>query len=238
VGTLLLALLAGALTVLNPCVLSVLPIVLLGALDEHPLGPLALAAGMASAFTGVALLVYGAGAALDLPADAVRTAAAVLMLAFGVVLLSSRLKLRLAASGASWSAPLGELAQRMTPRGLNGQFLLGALLGAAWSPCTGPTLGSAIALAAQSETAARAGLVMAVFGIGASVPLAALAYGSRQALRSRRASFAGFSRIALPVMGAVLAAVGLAILSGFDRTVETTLNDVMPEWLARLTTRF
>ena len=238
ISTLLFALVAGALTMLNPCVLPVLPIVLLGALDEHRLGPLALAVGMVASFVLLGLLIYGAGDALDLSGDTARNAAAVLLLVFGMAMLSSALKLRIATAGAAIAAPLNTLLVRLTPRGLHGQFLLGALLGGVWSPCTGPTLGSAVTLAAQSETLARAATVMLVFGAGAALPLAALAYGSRRALMLRRAGFANLARAAMPVMGAVLVALAIAIFTGADRILETALTDAMPGWLVRLTTRF
>jgi cytochrome c-type biogenesis protein len=233
-GTLLLALVAGVLTVLNPCVLPVLPIVLLGALEEHRLGPMALAGGMVASFTGVSLLIYGAGASLDLSPDAARIAGAVLMLVFGAVLLVPALKQQLASAGA----PLAGLAARFAPQGLGGQFALGALLGAVWSPCTGPTLGSAFTLAARSDSLGRAAGIMLAFGVGAGLPMAALAYGSQRTLKARRARYASFSRVALPIMGAALVVLGLAILSGADRVVETALTDAMPEWLLGLTTRF
>ena len=63
--------------------------------------------------------------------------------------------------------------------GIGGQFALGVLLGAVWSPCSGPTLGAAIGLAAQSETAGWAAVVMAAFSLGATTPILALAYGSQ-----------------------------------------------------------
>ena len=91
------------------------------------------------------------------------------------------------------------------------------LLGAIWSPCSGPTLGAAIALAAQSETAGRAATVMAMFSLGAATPILALAYGSRQAIVARHDLLARTSRIAKPRLAtfneltfSVLLIVGLA----------------------------
>src|SRR5262249_60013028 len=69
------------------------------------------------------------------------------------------------------------LIKRLRPSRIGGQFALGMLLGAIWSPCSGPTLGAAIGLAAQSETAGRAAVVMAAFSLGAATPILALAYG-------------------------------------------------------------
>ncbi len=233
-----LSLLAGALTVVNPCVLPVLPIVLFGALQQHRFGPLALAGGMVAGFTVLGLLVYGAGASLDLSSDSVRQAGALLMLLMGSVILCSPLKNRLAAAGSSWTAPVHALLDRISPSGLGGQFATGALLGAIWSPCSGPTLGSAAALAAQGGSLPRAAIIMLFFGIGATLPMLALAYGSRNAVAARRDWLVRMGRVAMPVMGGLLVVVALMVLSGLDKQAEAALLDLMPDWLVQLTTRF
>ena len=233
-----LSLLAGALTVVNPCVLPVLPIVLFGALQQHRFGPLALAGGMVAGFTVLGVLVYGAGASLDLSSDSVRQAGALLMLLMGSVILCSPLKNRLAAAGSSWTAPVHALLDRISPSGLGGQFATGALLGAIWSPCSGPTLGSAAALAAQGGSLPRAAIIMLFFGIGATLPMLALAYGSRNAVAARRDWLVRMGRVAMPVMGGLLVVVALMVLSGLDKQAEAALLDLMPDWLVQLTTRF
>jgi cytochrome c-type biogenesis protein len=238
VSAILLSLLAGALTVVNPCVLPVLPFVLFGALQQHRFGPLALAGGMVTGFTLLGLLVYGAGASLDLSSDSVRQAGALLMLLMGSVILCSPLKNRLAAAGSSWTAPVHALLDRISPSGLGGQFATGALLGAIWSPCSGPTLGSAAALAAQGGSLPRAAIIMLFFGIGATLPMLALAYGSRQAITARRNRLERMGRVAMPVMGVILIGIALIVLSGLDKQAEAALLDVMPDWLVQLTTRF
>jgi cytochrome c biogenesis protein CcdA len=127
---------------------------------------------------------------------------------------------------------------RFMPHGLRGQFLLGALLGVAWVPCSGPTLGAAVTLAADSNTVSKAALVMLAFAMGACVPLLALAYGSRHALKARRSVLATFGRIANPALGGVLAVVGILVLSGLDRSFEAALVSRMPDWLLAITTRY
>jgi cytochrome c biogenesis protein CcdA len=238
VGELLLGGAAGALTTLNPCVLPVLPFVVLAALDRHRFGPLALAAGMSATFAGVGLVVFGAGWASGVPGDAIRTVAAAIMALFGVLLLSAALGQRFAAAGAPISALFDRALERFAPQGLAGQFGLGALLGAVWSPCSGPTLGAAVTLAAGTATAARAGAIMLAFGAGASVPLLALAYGSREALKTRRELFARIARAARPALGTVLLAAGLLVLTGLDRSLEGAFVAHMPDWLVSLTTRY
>lgn len=234
----LLGLLAGALTTLSPCVLPVLPFVLFAALDKHRFGPLALAAGMATTFAAVGMLISGAGLAIDLSGDTVRYTAAALMAVFGVVLLSSRLQQRFAVVSAPLTNWLNQSTGRFGPGGVGGQFALGAILGAVWSPCSGPTLGTAVTLAASSQTVAKAGAIMLFFGLGASVPLLAIAYGSRATLKHRKATFQRIAQFAKPVLGGAVLAAALLVLSGLDKVIEAELVRSMPDWLTTLTTKF
>jgi len=237
-GELLLGGAAGALTTLNPCVLPVLPFVVLAALDQHRFGPLALAAGMSATFAGIGLVVFGAGSAFGISGDAIRATAAALMTLFGALMLFAFLGERFASASAPLTVLFNRALERVSPKGLAGQFGLGALLGAVWSPCSGPTLGAAVTLAAGTATAARAGAIMLVFAAGASVPLLALAYGSREALKTRRELFARIARAARPALGAILLAAGLLVLTGLDRSVEGAFVAHMPDWLVAITTRY
>ena len=237
-GGTLLGLLAGALTTLSPCVLPILPVVLVGAVGQHRYGPLALTAGLVLAFTSLGLAISGAAWALDVPGDAIRNTSAVLLAVFGLVLLSTILRERFASLAAPVSGFLGNVSSRFSPQGLRGQFVLGALLGAVWTPCSGPTLGATITLAASTDTLPKAALIMAMFGVGASAPLLAVAYGSRETLRSRRVALERAVRIATPVLGAVLVALGVLVLLGYDRALEAAFVRAMPDWLLDLTTRY
>src|SRR5882724_5168272 len=101
-----LALLAGLLTALSPCVLPLIPIVIGTALGEHRLGPLALAAGLALSFVVIGLLVATVGFAAGLDQDVFCSVAAVLLIVVGGVLLVPRLQLQLATTAgpvASWA---------------------------------------------------------------------------------------------------------------------------------------
>ena len=94
-------------------------------------------------------------------------------------------------------APITQFASRMPARGLGGQFALGALLGVAWAPCTGPALGAALGLAAQTGTATQAAFVKAAFALGAALPLLALSLAARSAmptLRRRLAKTGGWGK--------------------------------------------
>lgn len=225
---------AGALTLINPCVLPLLPIIIASAFQASRLGPLALAAGLIVSFTivGVGVTAFGHLAGVD--NDTINRVAAVLMILFGVVLLVPQAQNAL----SGFTSPLADRANagmdRVGNAGLPGQFAIGALLGAVWSPCVGPTLGGAIGLAAAGEGLGQATLTMVLFGLGVSTVLMALSYGSRGVLSTRREHLMRLMPYARPVMGVALLVVGIAIFFHFERVVESWLLDLMPAWLQDL----
>ncbi|MCC6006514.1 MAG: cytochrome c biogenesis protein CcdA [Rhodobacteraceae bacterium] len=222
---------AGLLTLLNPCVLPMLPIVLASALQAGRLGPVALAAGMGVSFVVLGLGVTVAGRGLGIDPDDVAQAGAVVLIGLGMVLLVPAAGERLAAATAGLSARADAGIDRMERGSLAGQAGTGALLGAVWSPCIGPTLGGAIALAAQGESLARAAAIMASFALGVGVVLMALAYGARTALRRRMDMFRALASRSRQVTGGLFVALGLFLLTGLYHRTEVWLLDVLPPWL-------
>lgn len=231
-----LSFVAGSLSTLSPCVLPLVPILLGTAATAHRFGPFVLAAGLTSSFTAVGVFVASLGASLDLDPALFRNVAAVLLIAFGMLLLSSQLQERfaLAASGVS-GAGQGVLS-RLTLDGLPGQFVLGLLLGIVWSPCVGPTLGVAVTLASQGQSLAQVALVMALFGLGAGLPLVALGLVSRQAMLRMRGRLLAAGRIGKQALGALMLVLGAAILTGGDKRFEAWVLQAAPTWLVELTT--
>jgi len=237
-STLALAFAAGLLSILSPCVLPILPIVFGTAAGRARFGPLALGLGVTASFVAVGLFVATIGFGIGLDGDFFRLVAAVFMVLVGVALAAPALSVRLAAAGG----PLSDWADRrigaLSGEGIAGQFTVGALLGAVWSPCVGPTLGAASVLAAQGKSLGQVGLTMLVFGFGAAIPLAAVGALSRQALMRARGALLGGGKVAKIALGVSLALIGALILSGIDKYVETALVDSSPAWLTALTTRF
>lgn len=233
-----LAVLAGLLSVLSPCVLPLLPLVLGAAASEHRFGPLALAAGLALAFVAIGLFVATIGFAADLDGDLFRNGAAILLVLLGIVLVVPAAQTRLAVA----AGPVSDWTQArfggFSEAGLPGQFGVGLLLGAVWSPCVGPTLGAASLLAARGEDLGRVALTMILFGLGAGLPLVLLGLLSREVLLRWRHRMLRFGQGLKAALGLVLLGTGAAILSGLDKTLETALVAASPDWLTDLTTRF
>ena len=237
-GALGLAFLAGVLPVLSPCVLPLLPIVLGAAASQHRLGPLALATGLALSFTAIGLFVATIGFAMGLDTGVFRTVSAVLLIGVGLVLLVPRLQEQFALAAAPVSNWAGGYADNFTPGDLAGQFGLGLLLGAVWSPCVGPTLGAASVLAAKGENLPQVALTMLAFGIGAALPLLLLGTLSREALMRWHSRLMEGGKAGKTVLGLVLVAVGLLVATGLDKRLEAILVEASPDWLTQLTTQF
>ncbi len=233
-----LSILAGGVTVLNPCVLPLLPVVLATALRDSRFGPVAFTAGLVVTFTLFGVGLTYIGFAFRINTDFVRLTAAVILALAGFIMVVPQAQTAFTRLVTPMTGGAAALSQRMPAEGLVGQFLLGGLLGIVWVPCTGPTLGAAVGMAAQADNIARSASIMVVFGIGVSIPLLALAYGSRSAIGGRRDRMRNIAKWAKPVMGGALLLVGAMILTGWDRALEAVLVDTMPLWLVRLTTMF
>jgi cytochrome c-type biogenesis protein len=233
-----LGLAAGALSTLSPCVLPIVPILLGSAASAHPRAPLALAAGLALSYAVVGSLLAWAGSALGVDTDAFRIAGALVLAALGVVLLSGAAQRRFASATSGIAEAGNGLLARMRLDGVSGQFVIGLVLGVVWSPCVGPTLGAAVALTSQGSSLPQVASVMAVFGIGAALPILALAYASRAGFARSRGALLKAGQAGKTVLGVALLAVATMILLGVDKRAEAWLVDNSPAWLTELTTRY
>lgn len=238
IGTLAFALLAGLLSTLSPCVLPLLPVVLGAALNEHRWGPAALAAGLALSFVVIGLFVATIGFAAGIDLDAFRSVAALLLIAIGVVLLVPNFQERVAVAAGPVSNWTQNRFGGFETTGLGGQFSLGLLLGAVWSPCVGPTLGAASLMAARGENLFQVATTMLVFGIGAALPLLVLGMVSRDAMLRWRSKMMGAGKTGKLVLGGMLVLMGALVLAGWDKRLEAWLVAISPAWLTDLTTRF
>jgi cytochrome c-type biogenesis protein len=238
IGTLGLAFLAGVLSVLSPCVLPLLPIVLGTAASEHRLGPIALAVGLALSFVTIGLFIATVGFAIGLDADVFRAISAMLLIAIGLVLLVPKLQAQFALVASPVGNWVDERLGGFGTGGFGGQFALGLMLGGVWSPCVGPTLGAASILAAKGENLGQVALTMFVFGLGAALPLMLLGFLSREAMMRWRGRMMEAGKGGKMLLGVVLVAIGLIVATGLDKRIETMLVDASPAWLTELTTRF
>ena len=229
---------AGALTILSPCVLPLIPIVLGSAAQRERFGPLALSIGLVASFTTTGFIVAAFGSSLGIDSEVVRIFGAALLILLGLTMLlasGQNLVARLAGPIASWAA---SKQQGLADKGLAGQALIGVLLGIVWSPCVGPTLGTATVLASQGESLGAVALVMAAFGLGIAAVLLILSLATRGFIERWRGRMMATGYRGKIVLAVVVILVGVAILFGIDRFLEAAILSISPEWLIEWSTRF
>jgi len=236
---LVFAFFAGLLTLINPCVLPVLPIVLASALQAGKHGPLAIAAGMSLSFVILGMIVSTIGHSIGLTEQVLAQTGAVLMMIFGLILLVPKFNQRFATVTAGFSSSADNQINKLSSNtSYKNQFLGGTLLGAVWSPCVGPTLGGAISLASQGQNLFWVFLIMLSFALGVSSVILILGYGSGEAIRRRQNKMRGLAEKAKPIMGITFLLVGLMIFFKIHHLIEAWLLDVLPIWLQDLSVKY
>lgn len=236
-----LALIAGALTTLNPCVFPILPLVVGSAAQDGRNAPLLMGLGMATSFALLGLLTGLLAGASGFDQDLVRQVSAALMVVFGLALLLPQGK----AVFARLLSPLSNRASALStqlgsghPSALNGaarSLGMGMLLGFVWTPCSGPLLASTLVLASTGG-AAHAFLTLTIFGLGAATPLISAGYLSRAALGRLRSWVLAHGERTQQLMGVLLAVIGLTVVLGADKALESVLIRLLPSSWLSLTT--
>ena len=224
----LLAVAADMLTVAAPCVLPMLPVVLGASVGQHHRArPVFIALGFALAFATVALLFNQFSHLLGLSPDGLRNLAMALLLVFGVLMIWSVPFQWLAMHSSGWLNRISSLGDRAGSGNLGG-LVLGISLGAVWTPCAGPVLGSILTLVATEPDNAKAALLLACYSIGAALPMLAIAYGGQYA-STRVRQLARHTHRLQQGFGVVIVGVALAMFFQLDGPITVWLTQFYPQ---------
>ncbi|OHE57518.1 MAG: hypothetical protein A2Y36_01605 [Treponema sp. GWA1_62_8] len=229
------AFLAGIVTVLSPCILPVLPVVLSGSVGGGRARPYGIITGFVLSFAAFTLTLSALVRTLGINADVLRWIAAGIVLAFGLVMLVPALKERFAvitgSLGARAAAPSG---LRPVKRGFRSGFVLGLSLGLVWTPCVGPIMASVISLALSSRVDAGSAVITLAYSLGTAVPLLLIMKGGRSLLNRVPFLIKNTGKIQ-KAFGVLMIAAALALFTGADRAFQTLVLDVFPNYGAGLT---
>jgi cytochrome c biogenesis protein CcdA len=227
-----LALLAGMLSILSPCVWPLVPVVMTSSVSGRKSDALYLALGLSLSFAIAGTLISFVLLNLGIDPVIFRYFAAGLLLLMGLTLvvkpLGDWLTLRL-----SLLSSRVDTSHYQASSGL-GQFILGAVLGLVWLPCVGPTLGAAIALASMGQDMGMAFVVMLVFGIGTAAVLLMAAMLSGRLLKRWRPGLLSNAGRGKTVLGVLLLLLGGMVISGMDKVLEKFALGILPEWALTL----
>lgn len=221
-----LAYLGGALTILSPCILPVLPFVFARADQPFVRSGLPLLAGMALTFALVATLAAVGGGWVTQANQYGRWVAIVLLGVFGLTLLFPRFADHLMRPLVSAGNRLSNFAQADGQQVRAGSsFLLGIATGLLWAPCAGPILGLVLTGAALRGASVGTTLLLVAYAAGAATSLAvALLIGGRVFTAMKRSLGAGEwirRGIGVAMLGGVV-----AIAFGLDTGVLARVSTV------------
>lgn len=223
-----LAIFAGVLSILSPCVWPLVPIVMASSANKGRLGPLYLALGLSTAFALAGGLITYLLLNAGLSPDAFRWFGAAFLILIGLILVVKPL-------GEWVNYRLSIVSSRFDTGGHDsttamGQFGIGMMLGLVWLPCVGPTLGAAIALASVGQDMMMASIIMFAFGMGTAGALIVTALLSQALIdKWRPGLFENVVRAKL-VLGYLMLALGLMVFTGIDKVLETLAVQYLPDW--------
>lgn len=224
-----LAIAAGFLTILAPCILPVLPFLLGTSGGRSRWRPVAIIGGFIGSFTLIGAALATAGTFLGISNEALRILAGILLILFGAALFFETAYEKLAAKLQPFLAKLGGGVAGASPTktdALSG-VLVGFSLGLVWAPCAGPILGTILTLAARMGDYVTTALLFFAYALGAGIPMLGIAYGSHR-LQERLRGAGRLQPILNKVFGALVIVTAIGILTGYDRVVQTWLVERLP----------
>lgn len=193
---------AGIASVLSPCVIPVVPLIVTGTARDHKLRPVLIVAGLAIAFVAMGVVSSLFGAVIGPWMYKVEKVVGALIALFGLLLIFD-------VNPFKHLGAVSRLGERAGGR-LNG-FALGVMLGVIWIPCIGPMLSGVLALVATEQRVTTGIAYLLIYSIGFSIPMLVVAYAS-QSIRSRFRVLAGQQRMVGALSGVLLMALGLFIV--------------------------
>lgn len=228
------AFLAGVVTILSPCILPILPIVLSSTVGERNTGksrPLGVVAGFILSFTFFTLFLSTIVKLIGISADVLRTFSVIVIALFGVSLLIPQFQQILE---RFFSKLTRFYPQARGRTGFGGGLIIGLSLGLLWTPCVGPILASIISLAITGTVTLDALIITFAYSLGTSIPMFLIIIGGQNALQKIPWLAANTSRIQ-KAFGVLMIFTALAIYANLDRKFQTFFLNTFPQYGVGLT---
>ncbi|OSC32421.1 thiol:disulfide interchange protein [Mycobacterium vulneris] len=221
----LIGFLGGLITGISPCILPVLPVILLSGMDSSRTGarsvksatrPYLVIAGLVCSFSLATLIGSALLTALHLPQDAIRWAALVVLVLIGLGLIFPPVQHLL-------ERPFTYFPQRQIGSGTDG-FGLGLALGALYVPCAGPVLAAIVVAGGTSSIGPGALVLTATFAIGNALPLLAFALAGRR-VAERVAAFRRRQRVIQIAGGIAMIVLAVALVFNLPAMLQRAVPD-------------
>ncbi len=224
------AFLSGIVTILSPCILPILPIVLSGSVGgkKRPYGVIF---GFILSFSIFTLTLSSIVQLLNIPPNALRFASVFLIVSFGIILFVPQ-----------FAMVFEKLTARINKKqkvsksseGFKGGLVVGLSLGLIWTPCVGPIMASVISLAITQAVDGGSVLIILSYSLGTSIPMLAIMAGGRGLINKFPALLKNSAKIQRG-FGIIMILAGLSIGFGLDRQFQTAVLDLFPNYGEGLT---
>lgn len=241
------AFVSGIVTILSPCILPVLPVVLSGTAGGGKARPYGILFGFVVSFTAFTLTLSALVRATGISVDALRIAAVIVIALFALVLLVPKFAVvfeGLASRVAAWGGRITDPVQKKERKqdktdgppagGFPSGIPVGLSLGLIWTPCVGPIMASVISLAITQSVDGGAVFITLAYTLGTSIPMLAVMLGGR-ALLNRVPFLSRNSAKIQRLFGALMLATAIAVGFGWDRRFQSAVLDVFPNYGSGIT---
>ena len=228
------AFLAGLITVLSPCILPILPIILtssIGGVNTGKSRPLGVVIGFILSFTFFTLFLSTIVRLSGIPAETLRFVSVIVVAGFGISLLVPQFQV-LVERLFSKLAGLMPISQGKT--GFNGGLLIGLSVGLLWTPCVGPILASVISLAITGVVTFDAFLITLAYSLGTAIPMFLIMLGGQNALRRVPWLLSNLGLIQ-KLFGVLMILTAIGIYFNIDRRFQTFVLNTFPQYGTGLT---
>ncbi len=228
------AFLAGVVTVLSPCILPILPIILsssFGGVETGKSRPLGVVIGFIASFTFFTLFLSTIVGLIGISVNVLRLFSVIVIAGFGISFLIPKFQVLL--------EQLFSKLTRFAPtnaakRGIGGGLLLGLSLGLLWTPCVGPILASVISLAITGAITWNALFITLAYSIGTAIPMFAVMIGGQKLLQKVPWLLSNTANIQ-KFFGIIMILTAIAIVTNVDRKFQTFILETFPQYGIGLT---
>ncbi len=227
----LFAFLGGLVTILSPCILPILPIILAGSLTGGKRKPYGIILGFVFSFTFFTLFLSSLVKLFNISADNLRYLSIVILIIFALTLLIPQIQLFLEKIISRFSSLLGSSSKR---QGFSGGLLIGFSLGLLWTPCVGPILASVITLALTGSVSGGAFLITLAYSLGTALPMLAIMYGGRNLLNKAPGLLKNSVAIQ-KVFAVIMIITAVLIYFNLDRKFQVYILEKFPSYGTGLT---
>jgi len=224
------AFLSGIVTILSPCILPVLPIVLSGTVGGKK-KPVGIVIGFIISFSLFTLVLSALVQTFSISADTLRIVAVVIIVFFGITLMIDKLQIAL----ENLLSKVARTKGASKRDGFLGGVMTGFSLGLVWTPCVGPIMASIISLAVSQQVDGGSIIIVAAYSLGTAIPMFAIMAGGRKLL-NRFPKLISKTKEIQRFFGVIMIAAGLMIGFGADRSFQTFILKVFPNYGTGLTT--